>query len=79
MLESTDINIQVINVEPYVFVDTSGTTTYTGISSGFNSGGSSIWKIKKEWKIGNVVYMGYPNGNQNFSFIWNNRTGYNYK
>jgi hypothetical protein len=68
-----------IYIEPYVYVDSSGTTTYTGTSQSFSDIGAPIWKIKKEWKVGNVTYMGFPNGNQDFVFIWNNRSGYTYK
>jgi hypothetical protein len=65
--------------EPYIYVDQSGTTKYTGTSQNSNNGGVAVWKIKKEWKVGNVTLMGFPNGSQDFIFIWNNRVGYTYK
>jgi hypothetical protein len=79
MLGTTDINAQGLNIQPYVFVDTSGATIYTGVSLSFPNGGASVWRIKKEWKVGNVTYMGFPDGDQGFTFIWNNRTGYTYR
>lgn len=78
MLQSTDINGQSPNIQPYTAVDVSGTTTYYGTSISFNNGSAAIWRIKKEWKVGNVTYTAYPNGEQEFKFIWNNRTGYTY-
>lgn len=79
MLGTTDINVQAPNIQPYVLVDGSGTTTYTGISISFNAQGVAVWQIKKEWKVGNVTYMGFPNGDQGFNFIWNLRTSYTYQ
>ena len=79
MLETSDFNIQKTNIEPYVLTDTSGTTVYTAVSKSFNIKGSAIWKIKKEWQVGNIKYFGYPNGEQDFKFIWDNRETYTYK
>jgi hypothetical protein len=68
-----------INIEPYVFTtDISGVTKYTGTSSGSANPNAPVWKIKKEWKIGNTWYMGFPNGKQTFEFIWNSVTTYTY-
>jgi hypothetical protein len=78
-MSGTTINEQAISIQPYVFVDTSGTTIYTGTSISFSNGASANWRIKKEWTIGTVKYMGFPNGDQSFSFIWNSRAGYTYK
>jgi hypothetical protein len=36
-------------------------------------------KNKKKWIAGNVRYMGFPEGNQSYNFIWSGRTSYTYK
>jgi hypothetical protein len=64
--------------EPYVFTDTSGTTKYIGTSASFADVNAKFWRIKKEWTIGTVTYMGFPNGDQDFKFIWNCRCTYTY-
>lgn len=79
MLGSTDINSQAQNVQPYVFTDIVGTTKYTGISISFGDGASAVWQIKKEWVSGTVTLMGFPDGKQDFTFVWNNRASYTYK
>lgn len=68
----------IIYYEPYVFVDQSGTTKYIGTSQNSNNSGAAVWKIKKEWQIETVTYMGFPNGNQEFNFVWNSRATYTY-
>jgi len=79
MLEATDINGQSPTIQPYVFVDTTGTTTYTGVSISFGDGAGATWQIKKEWTSGTTRMMGFPNGSQEFTFIWNSRASYTYK
>ena len=79
MLGSTDISGQALNIQPYVFTDITGTTTYTGVSISFGDGSKPVWKIKKEWTVGTVRYMGFPNGSQDFAYVWTNRTGYTYQ
>jgi len=66
-------------IEPYVFTDElSGVTKYTGMSASFADPNVSNWRIKKEWKIGSVTYMGFPSGSQEFKFIWTCRCSYTY-
>jgi hypothetical protein len=79
MLSATDINAQSPNIQPYVLVDTNGTTIYTGTSISFNDAGAAVWRIKKQYVSGNVTIIGYAEGSQEFTFVWNNRVGYNYK
>jgi hypothetical protein len=77
---ATDFNIQSLNIEPYVFTDVvSSTNIYIGTSRSFNAGGAPNWRIKRVWQVGTVWYMGYPGGDQGFTFIWNNRATYTYK
>jgi hypothetical protein len=79
MLGSTDISGQASNIQPYVFTDVNGTTKYTGVSISFGDGSMAVWQIKKEWASGTVMLMGFPDGSQDFAFIWNNRASYTYK
>jgi len=79
MLEASDINGQAIDMQPYVLVDTSGTTTYIGTSVTFNNEAAAIWRIKKEWTVGTTKYSGFPNGNQDFKFAWSSKASYTYK
>jgi len=72
-------NIKIYNLEPYVLISgLTGTTRYTGISINNGDATKPTWRIKKEWQIGNAQYMGFPNGDQSYIFIWNNKGTYNY-
>ena len=75
-------NINEINVciEPYVFTeDITGGTKYIGTSASFPIITAEVWKIKKQWLSGGTCYMGFPNGCQDFKFIWDCRGTYTYK
>lgn len=73
-------NTKIYDLEPYVLIDGfTGTTQYTGVSISFNDVNKLIWKIKKEWVIGNIQYMGFPDGDQSYLYAWSGRTGHTYK
>ena len=57
----------------------SDTEFYIGTSIQFNDKSKPMWRIKRIWKIGNVWNFGYPNGEQDFKFIWDDRFTYIYK
>jgi hypothetical protein len=65
---------------PIMLVDeNSATEYYIGISKSFRDTSMAIWQIRKVRKSGNVWYVAeYPNGDQDFKYIWNNRIGYTY-
>lgn len=68
------------NKEPYVLTDVvDDTLIYIGTSQKGNQPKLNCWKIKKVWRSGNIWQMGFPNKDQSFSFIWNERGGYDYK
>jgi len=72
-------NSQPFNIEPYRLVDApTGDTQYIGVSSSFKVESAPIWQIKKIYKVGTVIYTGYPNGCQNFQFVWSDRCTYIY-
>jgi hypothetical protein len=79
MLNSTDNSIQSIVIEPTTLVDQASTTDiYIGTSRSFKDPGAANWRIKRIWQVGTVWYEGYPSGDQDFTFIWDLRTGYDY-
>lgn len=69
------------NIEPYVLTEVvNEELIYVGTSNMGNIPDFKCWKIKKIWKDGDIWYMGFPNGDQSFSFIWDERKNYgNYK
>jgi hypothetical protein len=79
MLQDSEINIQAINIEPYLLVDETSTTEYyIGTSRSFSDPGKPNWRIKRIIKIGNIWKSQYPNGDQRFQFIWDDRFSYIY-
>jgi hypothetical protein len=70
----------IISYEPYKLMDeVSSQLFYIGTSNYGNVADSAVWKIKKIEKIGNVwTLAAYPDGNQEYKYIWNNRENYNY-
>jgi hypothetical protein len=79
MADFSNINQISVWIEPYTFTDNaSGGTKYFGMSASFPRTDVPVWRIKKEWTVGTVTYMGFPDGNQEFKFIWDCRTSYNY-
>lgn len=73
-------DVVVYDIEPYEFIDNvSSTTKYIGTSMSYGDGSKPVWRIKKVWVVGNVQYMGFPNGDQSYGFVWNDRALYNYK
>lgn len=79
MLQDSEINIQAINIEPYLLVDETSTTEYyIGTSKSFSDPAKPNWRIKRIMKIGNVWKFQYPNGRQGFDFIWDDRFTYTY-
>lgn len=69
------------NYTPNTLIDeVSSTEYYIGISNNGSNINSPTWKIRKVIKIGTTWNTSlYPNGDQGFSFIWNNRAIYSYK
>jgi len=79
MLQATDINVQSPNIQPTVIVDTSGGTKYTGTSISFGNIAGATWRIKRECTVSTITTVDYPNGDQDFKFMWCCRTGYSYQ
>lgn len=80
MAQGTDINIQQHDFEPPLLVDeVSETEFYIGYSNNSSIKSASHWRIKRIVQIGNVWNFEFPNGNQNFIFIWDIRDTYDYQ
>ena len=78
-LQESDFNVQSIQIEPYVLVDQVSTTDfYIGTSRSFSDPSKANWRIKRVYQVGSVWKIGYPDGNQDFTFIWDNRYLYTY-
>jgi len=78
-LSEVDINVQQHNYDPIMLVDESSATEYyVGTSRNSSNPSAENWRIKRIWKIGNVWKFGFPNGDQSFKFIWDDRYGYTY-
>ena len=69
-----------ISYEPVKLIDEVSTQLYSiGTSNFGNASNSAVWKIKKIEKIGNVWSLAaYPDGNQDYKFVWDERGNYNY-
>ena len=79
-MNKSDFNVQSHRIEPYVLIDElSENEIYIGTSNSFSDRARPTWRIKRIIKIGTVWQMEYPDGNQDFSFIWNNRFAYSYR
>ncbi len=67
------------NIEPTQLIDeTSSTEIYLGYSENGGATGGALWKIKRISKIGTVWHFEFPNGDQNYKYIWDDRFGYTY-
>jgi hypothetical protein len=74
-----EFNLNPYNFEPSMIIDeVSNEEYYIGITNNNNVASSSNWKIKKVWKIDTIWRFGFPDGNQSFSYVWNDRFDYNY-
>jgi len=79
-LIETDINIQDHNRDPIMLVDEqSSTDYYVGTSNNFSDQSRPSWRIKRIWKVGSVWMFGFPDGDQGFKFIWDQRFFYTFR
>jgi hypothetical protein len=81
MLQPSDMNVQALNIEPYILIvdESSINNFYIGTSRSFKNPSQANWRIKRIWKVGTVWKIGFPNGNQDFTFVWDDRTSYIYE
>lgn len=79
-LTTSDFNIEYHTIEPITLIhEVSTTVFYIGVSINGRDTSKPIWKIKKIEKEGDVWNVTkFPNGNQNYSFIWDDRVSLTY-
>lgn len=78
MLEN-NMNENPINYSPTKLIDeVSDSEYYIGISDNGNTKSASTWEIQKCIKTGTIWEFLYPDGDQGFSYVWNDRTSYTY-
>ena len=63
---------------PTLIDEASDTEYYIAHSKNGRDLSKPLWQIKRIWKIGTVWKTGYPDGNQNFEFVWDDRYSYIY-
>ncbi len=75
----SDINVDMQKQDAAMLVDeVSSTEIYVGISRNSKNPAGSNWRIKRIWQVGTVWNFGFPDGNQDFVFIWDDRYSYSY-
>ena len=79
MLQATDINVQSPNIQPTTIVEVNAGLKYIGTSISFSDVAGATWRIKRECTVSTITTTDYPNGDQDFKFMWCCRTGYSYK
>lgn len=80
MENTMDINTQQYNAEQIMIVDEiSSTEIYIGTSDNSSDFGAANWKIKRILKTGSVWKFEFPDGNQEFKWVWSDKLTYSYK
>lgn len=64
---------------PVLIDELSAEEFYIGTSRDYSIQSAPKWKIKRIWKVGSVWMTGYPNGDQGFNYVWDDRLSYVYK
>ena len=78
---NNEFNSDTYKVQPVTVVDEkSSSEYYIGISNNGKGMDEPVWQIKRIVKSGNVWDLSqYPNDDQSFSFVWNDRLSYTYE
>lgn len=72
-------NIQHHEIKAPMLIDeVSNTEFYIGVSRNSSDVSKPSWKIQRIWKMGTIWKFGYPDGDQRFKFIWEDRFTYSY-
>ena len=56
----------------------SSTEFYIGTSKNDKDPARPYWRIKRIYKIGSVWKFEFPNGDQDFKYVWDDRLSYTY-
>lgn len=75
-----EFNSQSFKVEPITLIhEYSSTEYYIGISNNGRDTSKNVWQIKRIVKNGDVWSVTqFPDGNQTFNYVWDNRLIYTY-
>lgn len=80
MENNVGISQQQHKIENILLVDElSDTEYYVGTSANFSDPAKDNWRIKRIWKVGNVWRFEFPDGNQDFKWVWDDRLSYTYR
>ena len=80
MENNLTISQQQHNIDIITLVDElSSTEYYLGTSKNFSDPAAANWRIKRIWKVGSVWKFEFPDGNQNFKWVWDERLSYLYR
>jgi hypothetical protein len=79
LFNEIELNAQSYKIDPAMLVDEiSSTEYYVGISNNSKDTNKAVWRIKKIWKDGTTWKFDFPDGRQEFVFVWNDRLSYTY-
>jgi hypothetical protein len=79
MIPENEFNIQQHNIDPVKLVDVvSSTIIYIGISNNTKNTTKAVWRIQKISQIATVWNFEFPNGDQDFKYVWDLRDSYSY-
>lgn len=72
-------NVNQINYDGIMLIDElSDTEFYIGYSEKNSRSDKEQWRIRRIWQVGSVWYFGFPDGDQSFNFVWDDRLTYTY-
>jgi len=71
---NTDSNVQSPNIEPITLIDeVSSEEFYIGTSINGGNTSKATWRIKKIWKDVTVWKVEFPDGDQSYNYVWDDR------
>jgi hypothetical protein len=74
-----DMNVQQHNYDAVMLVDElSSIEYYVGVSKNTKNQNKANWRIKKIWKDGTTWRFEFPEGDQDFKWVWDERMTYTY-
>ena len=79
MTQTQGLDMQLRHFDEIMLVDElSSTEYYVGWSNNFSDPAAPNWRIRRIWKVGNVWKFEFPDGNQDYIWIWDSRLSYQY-
>lgn len=77
---NTDFNIDSFNVEPIILIqEFSSTEYYVDVSRNGRDTSKANWQIRRIVKTGAIwAVTQYPDGDQSFKYVWDDRLSYQY-